>query len=59
VLAPVIRIGRKNEELDALMEGKYLSLFRSQPYYQENIADNLVKKLLVDEDVRKLFQLAD
>ena len=52
-------VGRKNEELDALMEGKYLSLFRSQPYYQENIADNLVKKLLVDEDVRKLFQLAD
>jgi RNA polymerase sigma factor (sigma-70 family) len=50
-------VGRKNEELDALMEGKYLSLFRSQPYHEENIADNLVKKLLVDEDVRKLFQL--
>jgi RNA polymerase sigma factor (sigma-70 family) len=50
-------VGRKNEELDALMEGKYLSLFRSQPYHEENIAGNLVKKLLVDEDVRKLFQL--
>ena len=50
-------VGRKNEELDVLMEGKYLSLFRSQPYHEEDIAEDLVKKLLVDEDVRKLFQL--
>jgi hypothetical protein len=45
--------GRKNEELDALMEGKYLSLFRSQQYHEEDLA----KKLLMDEDVKKLFQL--
>src|SRR6516164_6270119 len=50
-------VERKNEELDVLMEGKYLSLFRSQPYHEEDIAEDLVKKLLVDEDVRKLFQL--
>lgn len=47
----------KNKELDALMEGKYLGLFRSQPYYEANLAENLVKKLLRDEDVRKLFLL--
>jgi RNA polymerase sigma factor (sigma-70 family) len=50
-------VERKNEELDVLMEGKYLSLFRSQPYHEEDIAEDLVKNLLVDEDVRKLFQL--
>jgi hypothetical protein len=46
-------VGRKNEELDVLMEGKYLGLFRSQPFYEED----LVEKVLEDEDVRKLFQL--
>lgn len=50
-------VGRKNEELDDLMEGKYLSLFRSQPYNEENIAEHLVEKLLLDEDVKKLFLL--
>jgi RNA polymerase sigma factor (sigma-70 family) len=50
-------VGRKNEELDVLMEGKYLSLFRSQPYHEEDIAEHLVEKVLEDEDVRKLFQL--
>jgi len=35
------------------MEGKYLSLFRSQQYHEEDLA----KKLLMDEDVKKLFQL--
>ena len=51
-------VGRKNEELDDLMEGKYLALFRSQAYNETNIAEDLVKKLLLDEDVRKLFQLS-
>jgi RNA polymerase sigma factor (sigma-70 family) len=45
--------GSKNEELDVLMEGKYLSLFRSQQYHEEDLAKNL----LMDEDVKKLFQL--
>jgi RNA polymerase sigma factor (sigma-70 family) len=50
-------VGRKNEELDVLMEGKYLSLFRSQPYHKEVIPEHLVEKVLEDEDVRNLFQL--
>jgi RNA polymerase sigma factor (sigma-70 family) len=43
----------KNEELDVLIEGKYLSLFRSQQYHEADLAKNL----LTDEDVKKLFQL--
>ena len=46
-------VGRKNEELDVLMEGKYLGLFRSQSYHEED----LVEKVLQDENVRNLFQL--
>src|SRR6516165_1803834 len=45
-------VGRKNEELDVLMEGKYLGLFRSQSYHEED----LVEKVLQDENVRNLFQ---
>ena len=50
-------VGRKNQELDVLMEGKYLGLFRSQPYQEEDIAEQLVERVLEDKDVRKLFQL--
>ena len=46
-------VGRKNEELDVLMEGKYLGLFRSQSYHEED----LIEKVLQDENVRNLFQL--
>ena len=39
--------------LGVAWRGKYLSLFRSQQYHEEDLA----KKLLMDEDVKKLFQL--
>jgi RNA polymerase sigma factor (sigma-70 family) len=51
--------GRKNNELDDLMEGKYLQLFTSQVYEDTNTGTKLSEKLLMDPDIRQLFQLSE
>jgi RNA polymerase sigma factor (sigma-70 family) len=48
----------KNQQLDDLMEGKYLRLFTEQPYAQlPEEEDSLVRFLLMDKDVKNLFGL--
>jgi RNA polymerase sigma factor (sigma-70 family) len=51
-------VAGKNEELDQLMEGKYLRLFTDQPYepFPEE-EDSIIRFLLLDEDIRNLFLL--
>lgn len=44
-------ITEKNEQLDQLMEGKYLRLFTDQPY------EELPEELLVDKNIVELFLL--
>lgn len=50
-------VGSKNQELDELMEGKYLRLFTEQPYEEMVSADKLVQCLLMDKEVKELFLL--
>jgi hypothetical protein len=47
----------KNEELDNLMEGKYLQFFTRQVYADTSVADKLVESLLFDPQIKKLFHL--
>jgi RNA polymerase sigma factor (sigma-70 family) len=47
----------KNKELDKLMAGKYLHFFTSQVYVDTNVGDLLIKKLLLDPQIRQLFHL--
>ncbi|MDN3546965.1 RNA polymerase sigma factor [Mucilaginibacter aquaedulcis] len=47
----------KNEELDDLMEGKYLRFFTSQVYTNTNVGDKLIETLLFDPQIKKLFHL--
>ncbi|MBS1663258.1 MAG: RNA polymerase sigma factor [Bacteroidetes bacterium] len=50
-------VGTKNHELDLLMEGKYLQLFTQQPYEETEAGDRLIELLLMDKDIRHLFEL--
>jgi RNA polymerase sigma factor (sigma-70 family) len=50
-------VNLKNEELDELMEGRYLRLFTEQPYEELPEEDRLIGSLLTDPDVKKLFVL--
>ncbi|MEN0052533.1 MAG: RNA polymerase sigma factor [Mucilaginibacter sp.] len=47
----------KNEELDDLMEGKYLQFFTSQVYADTNVGDTLIDSLLFDPQIKRLFHL--
>jgi len=46
-----------NTELDNLIEGKYLSFFRQQPYERKDITKELVKTILFNKEIIKLFKL--
>jgi RNA polymerase sigma factor (sigma-70 family) len=46
-----------NRKLDELMEGRYLSLFRSIPYEEYDRGEQLVNNILLDPDVKSIFQL--
>jgi RNA polymerase sigma factor (sigma-70 family) len=46
-----------NSKLDNLIEGKYLSFFRQQPYENKNLTHELLKSLLVNKDIIELFRL--
>lgn len=50
-------VDTKNHELDTLMEGRYLRLFTDQPYEETDAGDRLVEDLLMDKDIRHLFDL--
>lgn len=51
-------VAGKNEELDQLMEGKYLRLFTGQPYEEmPEEEDSLIRFLLMDKDIKDLFGL--
>jgi hypothetical protein len=46
-----------NRKLDHLMEGKYLSFFRHQPYEDKELTQELIKTLLFNKDIIELFRL--
>ena len=48
---------QKNQELDDLMEHKYVNLFTSQPYEKIDIDKDLAASLLNDPQIRSLFHL--
>ena len=51
-------VAGKNDELDQLMEGKYLRLFTQQPYEPvPEEEDSMIRFLLRDEDIKSLFLL--
>ena len=47
----------KNQELDQLMEGKYLRLFTAQPYENTDAGEKLIESVLFDRDIQNLFLL--
>lgn len=47
----------KNEELDSLIEGKYLQFFTSQVYTDTKAGDQLIESLLFDPQIKQLFHL--
>jgi len=47
----------KNNELDNLIEGKYLSFFKQQVYEDKDTTENLVSNMLFDKDIKQLFKL--
>ncbi|WPU96381.1 RNA polymerase sigma factor [Mucilaginibacter sabulilitoris] len=47
----------KNEELDDLMEHKYMQFFTDQVYEDTRVGDKLIETLLFDPDIKKLFHL--
>ena len=46
-----------NRKLDHLMEGKYLSFFRDQPYEDKELTHELIQTLLFNKDIIELFKL--
>ncbi len=46
-----------NNKLDKLMEGKYLSLFRRQPYNEKPITEELINSILFNKEIAQLFKL--
>jgi RNA polymerase sigma factor (sigma-70 family) len=46
-----------NEKLDNLIEGKYLSFFRQQPYEGKDITKELIKSILFNKEIIDLFKL--
>jgi hypothetical protein len=46
-----------NSKLDHLMEGKYLSFFRQQPFEEKDLAKELLESLLFNKDIMDLFRL--
>ena len=47
----------KNNELDNLIEGKYLSFFKQQVYEDKDVTESLVSNMLFDKDIKQLFKL--
>jgi len=46
-----------NGKLDNLIEGKYLTFFRQQPYEKTDLAEKLISSVLFDKDIEQLFKL--
>jgi RNA polymerase sigma factor (sigma-70 family) len=46
-----------NSKLDHLIEGKYLSLFRQQPFEEKDLTKELLKSILFNKDIMDLFRL--
>ena len=47
----------KNNELDNLIEGKYLSFFKQQAFEDKDITERLISNMLFDKDIKQLFKL--
>jgi len=46
-----------NKKLDNLMEGKYLAFFKSQPFEDRNLLNDISKKIFFQKDLLQLFRL--
>jgi hypothetical protein len=46
-----------NDELDKLLENKYLGFFRAQPYEKHDASNQLVKSLLFNKEIKNLFHI--
>jgi len=46
-----------NTKLDNLIEGKYLTFFRDQPYESKDLKKELLKTILFNKDIIDLFRL--
>lgn len=46
-----------NAKLDTLIEGKYLSFFKQQPFEDKDLTKNLLKSLLINKEIISLFRL--
>jgi len=47
----------KNDELDILMEGKYMQFFTSRIYEETNIGEKLIESVIFDPEIKRLFHL--
>ena len=47
----------KNDELDALMDGRYMQFFTGRTYEVTKIGDKLIESLLFDPEIKRLFHL--
>jgi len=48
-----------NSKLDSLLESKYLTLFKKQPYPDKDLAKKLSESLLFNKEVSELFRLGN
>jgi len=47
----------RNDQLDRLIDQKYLAFFRQQPYHDKDVTSKLMQSLLLDDDLKKVFHL--
>jgi len=47
----------RNDQLDRLIDQKYLAFFRQQPYHDKDVTSKLMQSLLLDDDLKKVFNL--
>lgn len=50
-------VADNNGQLDHLIENKYLSFFKQQPYEKREISQELISSMVVDEEIKKMFRL--
>jgi RNA polymerase sigma factor (sigma-70 family) len=48
---------QNNNELDTLIEGKYLAFFKQQAYEDKDVTKDLLRSIQFDNDIKKLFRL--
>lgn len=47
----------KSEDLDNLLDMKYADIFKNQPFQEKEHVDKIVRSILFDPDIKKIFNL--